>query len=305
MKRFILIGHVDHGKSTLAGHLLYKMNKYSEHEKIQAEKDAINNKMIGWKWAYLLDQGVERVKGKTHEFTIESFEYNNNKYELIDTPGHKTFIRSMIEAVGMYKNLICVSIVSVIENEFISGFINGQIKEQIIISRASGINNIIVCLNKIDIINEHSKIDEIKNKINIFLSKLSFKSINFIEISAYRGDNINKIIETIDTLEYNGKEIDNLENSQLVTKNKFKCEAKFFDFNGILTIGSQLIMHIASLTLEIEITKIKNKKIIKSGNKVEFKFQSNDIIQCYIGQNIIFRQIISNIDSTIGFGKLN
>ena len=89
--RFVLIGHVDHGKSTLAGHLLYKVGKFTQRDAEKASQDADKLKMIRWKWAYLLDTyQEERERGKTHEYCIEPFQWEGISYELIDTPGHSS-----------------------------------------------------------------------------------------------------------------------------------------------------------------------------------------------------------------------
>lgn len=81
---FTLIGHVDFGKSTLAGHLLYKCGVFTD-EDVQE----IKRKTKKDKWSYLLDiDSTERERGKTHEMSKNEFCYNGNKFCLIDTPGH-------------------------------------------------------------------------------------------------------------------------------------------------------------------------------------------------------------------------
>lgn len=192
MKTFVLIGHVDNGKSSLAGHLLYKCGHITDHDMKQLEREAIENKMEPWKYAYVLDTDQnERLRGKTHEFTTVEFKHNNQEYMLIDTPGHKSFIRSMIGGVSLIKNIIGVLVVSVLENEFGRGFSGGQIKEDLIIAKACGINNLIVAMNKIDGIDyDEEKYNIIKDKLSKFIKNLGFSKVTYIPVSAWTGENL-------------------------------------------------------------------------------------------------------------------
>lgn len=298
-KRFILFGHVDHGKSTLAGHLLYKVGKFTEHDVERAKQDSIVNKMPGWKWAYLLDSDIERVKGKTHEYTIESFDFNGSQYELLDTPGHKSFIRQMISAVGTHSNITGVLVTSVIENEFISGMENGNTKEHLIIARGSGIKNLIVCLNKIDAINfDQVKINRIKEELHYFIKSLNFKKVVYLGVSAYNGDNITNIITNVDNMYETPEEIGFLNNT--LSSKKITCKCKFLQVNQVVCKGYSCIMHTKELEVNIEIYKIKNKHFIKTGDIVEFKILTEYPIEYTVNQKILFR----NSDKTIAFGVI-
>jgi small GTP-binding protein len=291
--RFILFGHVDHGKSTLAGHLLAKVGKFSDHDIEKAHQDSITNKMSGWKWAYLLDHGLERVKGKTYEYTIEKFEYKGKQYELLDTPGHRSFIREMIEATVSYTDLTGVLVISVLENEFISGMENGNTKEHLIICRGSGIKNLIVCLNKIDLVNPE-QISNVKEKLNNFIKTLQFKSVVYLETSAFKGINLLNILDNL-------KESSSSEELQYeeLSSNKFKCKCKFLEINMLISSGFKCMLHTKNLEIPIEIDKIKGQKIIKNGNVTEFKFTTEHPIKLYVNQKIILRDTKS-----IAFGVI-
>lgn len=292
-KRFILFGHVDHGKSTLAGHLLAKVGKFSSHEIEKAHQDSIANKMTGWRWAYLLDHGVERIKGKTHEYTVENFEYNGENYELLDTPGHKSFIRQMIQAAGRYTDITGVLVISVLENEFLSGMENGNTKEHLIIARGSGIKNLVVCLNKIDLVSPE-QIIQIKDKLDNFIKNLQFKNVTYLEISAYQGTGIIDILNNIEECTTEAE-------SCVSTKsNKFICKCKFLDITVLISVGFSCMLHTKDLEIPIEIYKIKGQKIIQSGNVTEFKVITEHVIEYNDNQKIILR----NNDSSIAFGVI-
>lgn len=109
--KFITIGHVDTGKSCLCGHLLYKCGYVDKHTMEKIKQKAIQDKMERWVWSRVLDiYEEEMLKGKTHEFNLINFNYKDQEYELIDSPGHQIFVRSMIQGLSQNVN-ICVLLV--------------------------------------------------------------------------------------------------------------------------------------------------------------------------------------------------
>ena len=140
---FIVSGHVDHGKSTLLGFLLYKYGQiYNEEDKLvpfitehdmeNLRKKAQELGMPGWEYAYVLDIcSEERESGKTFNYTAIDFEYKNKSYRCIDTPGHKCYIRELLAALNddQEQSMVGVLLISAIENEFISGITAGQQKK--------------------------------------------------------------------------------------------------------------------------------------------------------------------------------
>ena len=122
--KFVLIGNVDHGKSTLGGCMLYKSNAINERviEKIKKQADEL--KMSRWWLAHLLDiDENEKVKGKTHSFNVVSFEYQDKKYEIIDVPGHRELVNEMI--YGTARADIAILVISIRKGEYDDG-LSGQ-----------------------------------------------------------------------------------------------------------------------------------------------------------------------------------
>ena len=98
---FVVSGHVDHGKSSMCGHILFKCGYVSEHEMKQLELKSEQNGMKNWKYAYVLDlYDEERENGKTVDYVSVDFKYKDLNFSLIDTPGHKHFIRSLITGLN-------------------------------------------------------------------------------------------------------------------------------------------------------------------------------------------------------------
>ena len=301
--RFVIIGHVDHGKSTLAGHLLYKVGAFSKHEIEKTFHDAESSKTGRWKYAYLLDtESEERARGKTHEHSIVPFEYEGVKYELIDTPGHASFVRKTIQGIGAFPNVTAVLVISAIENEFNSGFQKGMTKEQCILARASGVEHIIIAINKMDAVNwKDDAITEIQSTMKSFIKSLKFKSVEYIPISAYDGIGIIDILTKLQSIEstsiFNklqhspkGKEKENILVNVLDAKLKvLKCE-------NIITIGYDCIVHFKGEEYDATISNIKDKKFIKTGDIAQIKLTFSSPVP-----NNIERIILRKNDSTIGF----
>jgi peptide chain release factor subunit 3 len=313
-KSFCFIGHVDSGKSTLSGHLIYKCGNISEHDLEKLIKTTEGKSYQ--QWSRLLDiYEEEQIRSKTHEFNIIELKYNNNVYNLIDTPGHKTFIRSMIEGVSYFDNseIIGCLVISMNKGEFEAGWVNGQTKEDILIARAVGINSLIVLLNKMDTIDWNKEIyDDVISKITPYIKECNFNYITFIPTSGYEG------IGLIDTVQipswYNGKSLIETIDSCNIKKmnvppinmekwNTMSCEIKIFELESIITKGYKCIMHYDSNEYEVLITNIKSKKFLKKGDSDMIILKSDKEIERNPQRNVR-RIILRNGTFTIGFGRI-
>lgn len=242
MKRFVALGQVDSGKSTLCGHLLYKCGYIDERNMDKIRIKAKEDGMEPWIWARVLDiYEEEQARGKTHEF--DSVIFDNKKtgkqYELIDTPGHQKFVRSMIEGISQNVN-IAIAMISMKDNEFEAAMGNGMMREHLILSRAIGIDHLILIANKMDLIDWDEK--KCKEKI-ITVTKYVVKTLGWpkdklyvVPISAFTGTGLidtdglpnwykgKSFIETLDSI--NDVKTIQLSANPLIIKecDKFVCD---------------------------------------------------------------------------------
>ncbi len=195
-----VIGHVDCGKSTLCGQILYQSGIVSSEEICKLKLLAREKKMDSWYLAYLTDTtNEEREKGKTIEYSINTFNINDLKVNLIDSPGHKNYIQNTIQALSISD--IAILVISAKEGEFESGFEKlGQTKEHLLIAKGCGINNIIVTINKLDTfttIELKDRVEYIKQKLNDYVKKININIISYVEISALNNINISLKVNSI------------------------------------------------------------------------------------------------------------
>ncbi|MHB1956659.1 MAG: GTP-binding protein [Sulfobacillus sp.] len=257
---FILVGHVDHGKSTLGGHFLRISGAVSEHELSEAARLAEQNKRESWKYAYLLDTlDSERERGKTWCYNIVDFDYGENSFRFYDTPGHKSFIREMIAAVR--PGLVAVLVVSVVPREFVAGFGNGQIKEQLVILRSLGVTNLVLALNKLDLCPDPQQADEVEGKLRKYAHSLRFESVDSARVSAYVGTGLPALLERIaasappETKTDPGGAVElrrtsNLRDETRTSQGKqsLLLTARFYQCPKILSMGSRLNLHFGADT---------------------------------------------------------
>ena len=157
----VFIGHVDSGKSTTAGQIMYQTGMIDERVLEKLMKEAKNKGRDGWGIAYIMDTDEqEREKGKTQEvgygsFTIhrrtesEANAHHGRSFTILDAPGHRSYINHMIE--GAQQADIAILIISAKRGEFESGFDkNGQTKEHILLAKSLGVRHLIVAVNKMD-----------------------------------------------------------------------------------------------------------------------------------------------------------
>jgi len=314
VKKFVVIGHVDTGKSCLCGHLLYKCGFISDHEMNKIREQAKRDKMEKWVWSRVLDiYEEEMLKGKTHEFNSIEFKYNNKDYQLIDTPGHQIFIRSMIEGISQEVD-ICVLLVSMIPNEFESSFEKGMLKEHLLLARSIGIKNLIVIGNKMDAIKWEKKVyDNHIDKVTKFLKNIHWdkKNCHYIPISAFGGIGIDdtkdipdwytgkSFLETLETIKPKIKD-------HSATEVEYYCDSviadlKLFNVKDIIvTNGFIMNCHYSGSEVECSIKKIKDKNIIKNAEVASCILKFSQKINVYKNMKLIFRKE----DKTLGCGKI-
>ena len=183
--RFIIVGHVDHGKSTLIGRLLYETNSLPE-DKIEEIKKTSKELGRDTEFAYLLDHlEEERTQGITIDTTQVFFKTQQRGYVIIDAPGHVEFVKNMI--TGASQAEAGVLIVDVKEG------LKEQTRRHSFFLSLLGIKQIIVVLNKMDLVDySKERFEEVKKELESFFDSLGLIPLSYIPISAYRGDNISK-----------------------------------------------------------------------------------------------------------------
>ena len=188
-----IIGHVDAGKSTMMGHLLYKYGNIDKKLMHKYTKESNERGKGSFKYAWVLDcHDEERERGITVDVSTNYFETENRCITILDNPGHKDFIPNMITGVAQADTAILVvnSNINEFENDFSD---KGQTKEHALIAKSLGINQIIIAVNKMDKINwDKNRFEMIKAMILKFLKKIGFKSKNILwcPVSGLTGINL-------------------------------------------------------------------------------------------------------------------
>ena len=146
----VLIGHIDSGKSTLAGHLIYQLGGIGEREIEKYEKKSVEYGKPSLKYAWLMDRShAERERGITIDTTIKEFESHSKIFTIIDAPGHRDFIKNMI--AGASRADSAVLMIDSIPGNFELGISkDGQTREHALIAQAMGVKQMIVAINKMD-----------------------------------------------------------------------------------------------------------------------------------------------------------
>jgi len=189
----VVIGHVDSGKSTTTGHLIYKCGGIEPRVIEKFEKEAQEMGKGSFKYAWVLDKlKAERERGITIDISLWKFDTNNYEFTIIDAPGHRDFIKNMI--TGTSQADVAILMVAAGKGEFEAGIgSTGQTREHALLAFTLGVRQMIVCVNKMDSIQySEERYNEIKDNVSGFLKKIGFKpsEIPFIPISGWVGDNM-------------------------------------------------------------------------------------------------------------------
>lgn len=194
----VFIGHVDAGKSTLAGSILYLMGKVDQRTIERYEKEAKQRNRESWYLAYLLDTSEEeRAKGITVEVGRAHFETEKNRYTILDAPGHKNYVPNMI--AGAAQADVGILVISARRGEFETGFEKGgQTREHALLARTIGVQHLVVVVNKMDdptVEWDRNRYEECVSKLKPYLKAVGYvikKDVKFLPIAGLTGDNVLK-----------------------------------------------------------------------------------------------------------------
>jgi len=191
----VVIGHVDSGKSTTTGHLIYKCGGIDKRTIEKFEKEAKEMGKGSFKYAWVLDKlKAERERGITIDIALWKFETTKYYCTIIDAPGHRDFIKNMI--TGTSQADCAVLVVAAGQGEFEAGISKtGQTREHALLAYTLGVKQLIVLVNKMDdkSVNwAESRYTEIKTEVSGFIKKIGYdpEKVNFVPISGWHGDNM-------------------------------------------------------------------------------------------------------------------
>ncbi|EMA10989.1 translation elongation factor 1A (EF-1A/EF-Tu) [Haloarcula vallismortis] len=181
-----IIGHVDHGKSTLVGRLLYETGSVPEHVIEQHKEEAEEKGKGGFEFAYVMDNlAEERERGVTIDIAHQEFSTDTYDFTIVDCPGHRDFVKNMITGASQADNAVLVVAAD--------DGVQPQTQEHVFLARTLGIGELIVAVNKMDLVDYgESEYKQVVEEVKDLLTQVRFDPDNakFIPVSAFEGDNI-------------------------------------------------------------------------------------------------------------------
>merc|ERR1712140_96578 len=191
----VVIGHVDSGKSTTTGHLIYQCGGIDKRTIEKFEKEAQEMGKGSFKYAWVLDKlKAERERGITIDIALWKFETGKYYVTIIDAPGHRDFIKNMI--TGTSQADCAVLIVAAGTGEFEAGISkNGQTREHALLAYTLGVKQMIIGVNKMDSTEppySEARFGEIQKEVETYIKKIGYnpKAVAFVPISGWHGDNM-------------------------------------------------------------------------------------------------------------------
>ncbi|KAI0440259.1 translation elongation factor 1 alpha chain [Xylaria telfairii] len=189
----VVIGHVDSGKSTTTGHLIYQCGGIDKRTIEKFEKEAAELGKGSFKYAWVLDKlKAERERGITIDIALWKFETPKYYVTVIDAPGHRDFIKNMI--TGTSQADCAILIIAAGTGEFEAGISkDGQTREHALLAFTLGVKQLIVAINKMDTAQwAEARYNEIVKETSSFIKKVGFnpKHVAFVPISGFNGDNM-------------------------------------------------------------------------------------------------------------------
>ncbi len=184
----VFVGHVDAGKSTIVGQLLFLSGAVSEQQMKKLREEAEKHGKPGFEFAYIMDKiKEERERGVTIDLAYKKIMTNKFQITIIDAPGHRDFVKNMITGASQADAAFLVVDVN-------KG-VEPQTQEHLWLLRTMGVQNVCVSLNKMDSAGyDEAKFNKVKEDVSGLLKTVGYniEKINFIACSGLKGDNITK-----------------------------------------------------------------------------------------------------------------
>eukprot|EP01068_Selenidium_serpulae_P012994 Selendium_serpulae@DN5910_c0_g2_i1.p1 len=189
----VVIGHVDSGKSTTTGHLIYKLGGIDKRTIEKYEKESADAGKGSFKYAWVLDKlKAERERGITIDIALWQFETPKYHFTVIDAPGHRDFIKNMI--TGTSQADIALLVIPADKGGFEGAFSkDGQTREHALLAFTLGVKQMIVGINKMDAAEySEERFNEIQKEVTGYLKKVGYNvnNVPFCAISGFVGDNM-------------------------------------------------------------------------------------------------------------------
>jgi elongation factor 1-alpha len=195
----VVIGHVDSGKSTTTGHLIYKCGGIDKRTIDKFEKESADSGKGSFKYAWVLDKlKAERERGITIDIALWKFESPKYYFTIIDAPGHRDFIKNMI--TGTSQADVAVLVVAAGTGEFEAGISKeGQTREHALLAYTLGVKQMVCAVNKMDQAQSEgqpkwseARYNEIKSEVSLYLKKVGYnpEKVPFVPLSGWHGDNM-------------------------------------------------------------------------------------------------------------------
>lgn len=309
---FLLSGQTDSGKSTIAGHLLclvgYFEHQVATHDLPMYRKhlSTLETSRSKSKYSLLMDMidgEVLTEKTKTQEFALIPFEWQDEKYTLIDTPGHFSLIRRMIAGLFELPTVpTFVLVLSSVDHEFQEAWAKGTSKENVLLGRSAGCAHLIVAWNKSDV--RVTTTADLRAQVDQYVKPLRFKTVTHICVSGYQGEGLLSLLELVKQQPAPPVPRDISDN--MTTSSLWLIQASFLVEHHpdlLVTPGFACVCHhqTGEYTMEIVKTSTQTRSVrLVNSSPVKCVVVLSPELSGHPGDRLIFRTALA----TVGFGVL-
>jgi len=285
----IFIGHIDHGKSTTVGRLLYETGAISEQDLRKMKEEAAKYNKPTFEFAFVMDQlKEERERGITIDIAHKEFQTPKYYFTIIDAPGHRDFVKNMI--TGASQADAAVLVLSCVDG------VQAQTREHAYLAKVLGINQLVVGINKMDAANyDRVKYEDVKASIMNLLKTVGYDTSKILAVpySALAGDNVAKksdkmpwyngptLLEALDTFQVPPKPVDKplrLPIQDVYSISGFGTVPVGRVETGVMKPGDQIIIMPSGVKTEVKSIEMHHQQLQKAepGDNIGFNIKGVD-----------------------------